>query len=138
MTLIVTAVGAVAALGLAIRSWARATTWGLPRWQKPVERPLVCETCGRRFQYLTRDALPPGLESLGADGLLVLHVRAQHQQVPGRWYGQLPKPARAPVPRLPPERWHARRRELLTEEQWRARQLSPPPMAGQPGSMTIA
>jgi hypothetical protein len=121
MTLIVTAVGAVAALGLAIRSWARATTWGLPRWQEPVARPLVCETCGRRFQYLTRDALPPGLESLGADGLLVLHVRAQHHELPGRWHGQLPTPVRALVPRLPPERWHATRRELLTEDQWRAR-----------------
>jgi len=121
----ITAIGAGAALGFGIRSWARVTTWGLPRWQEPVERRLVCETCGRRFQYLTREALPPGLESLGADGLLVLHVRAEHLEAPGRWHGELPKAARAPVRRLAPERWHKRRRELLTEEEWRARQTPP-------------
>lgn len=118
MIWIATAVGTLAALGLGIRSWARATAWGLPRWQEPVARPLVCETCGRRFQYLTREALPAGLESLGGDGLLVLHVRAQHQQAPGRWHGLLPRCARVAVVRPPPEGWHGWRRELLTEEQW--------------------
>lgn len=115
------AVAALAALGLAVRSWAGATTWGLPRWHEPVERPLVCETCGRRFHYLTREALPPGLEALGADGLLMLHVRAQHQELAGHWHGRLPRRARPPVLRPPPESWHRRRRELLTEEEWRAR-----------------
>jgi len=114
------AIGALVMLAFGIRSWARATTWGLPRW-RTAERPLVCETCGRRFQYLTREALPPGLESLGADGLLLLHVRAEHQEMPGRWHGQLPHRVRALVLRPAPESWHARRRELLTEDQWRER-----------------
>ncbi len=112
-----------------VREWARATQWGLPRWPPAAERPLVCESCGRRFPYLTREALPPGLETLGADGLLLLHVRAEHHQLLGFFHGRLPESKRAVVPRPPPEVWHAQRREMLTEDQWRARRLPVPASA---------
>lgn len=101
--------------------YAQSIGWGLPRWPKPQPQPCVCATCGRGFPYLNPEALPEGMEALGADGLLQLHVRAQHQQLPGYWYGRLPvRKVTAPA-RRPPEFWHGKRTELLTEEQWRGR-----------------
>lgn len=108
-------------VGGGVREWARATTFGVPRWPAPEVRPCECEICHRRFPYLNPEALPKGMEALEANGLLVLHVRAQHYQLAGYWHGRLPKRKRGVVVRPPPEVWHAQRQELLTEEQWRRR-----------------
>lgn len=100
-----------------VKLWLRATSWGLPTW--PVftsSKPLVCETCQRTFPYLNESTLPKGMESLKADGLLVLHVRAQHHEAPGFWHGKLPKTKRkvCKVLRPPPEVWHQQRNHKVT------------------------
>jgi hypothetical protein len=104
-------------LPLAVREWAKATAWGLPAWPRTgADRPLVCETCGRAFPFVNQEALPPGREALSADGLLVLHTRAQHQELPGPLYGTLPKTKRktCKILRPPAEVWHQQRNHRVS------------------------
>lgn len=116
-------------IGLAFfRAWCGATRWGLPRFLPIALRPYVCTLCGRAFQAVPaevyRRARPESAalwEDMPPGGLLAMHETHEHKGVPG----PIALPRRRQVDigafRVPPERHHSVRQDLMTEAQWRAR-----------------
>lgn len=82
-------------------------------WRERTSKPHVCEWqgCDRSFPHINEEALPAGKEGLAGEGLLVLHIRHQHQGHTGPLLGVLPPRVQVSgvVLRPPPEIWHRSR-----------------------------